>query len=222
MGTYRNESAQLRRVLVGLGWAVYGLILEFEDGTRESQVLSYDDEEDQTLDDESILIKDGAEWIDIDHGDYVVQVKGENFGQWAYLCTDLILVLASGREIGFKSPCCSKEVIDFCYDVEQPGLLRNIHFAGGECEGIDVIKTNLHLPITRSIAPALPEPERKQVEHILLASCRIDADRVSDESSAIGSDVWWNVLGMLRGYDLAPPTMEKDTSDCDSAICCES
>jgi hypothetical protein len=52
----------------------------------------------------------------------------------------------------------------------------------------------------------LPLKYRKCVKEILMMGRKIDFDRESSGEKPLGDDVWWRILGMLKGFQLLPPS----------------
>eukprot|EP00568_Trieres_chinensis_P004924 CAMPEP_0183293420 /NCGR_PEP_ID=MMETSP0160_2-20130417/2109_1 /TAXON_ID=2839 ORGANISM="Odontella Sinensis, Strain Grunow 1884" /NCGR_SAMPLE_ID=MMETSP0160_2 /ASSEMBLY_ACC=CAM_ASM_000250 /LENGTH=427 /DNA_ID=CAMNT_0025454531 /DNA_START=55 /DNA_END=1335 /DNA_ORIENTATION=+ len=57
--------------------------------------------------------------------------------------------------------------------------------------------------LTRDGAERLPSTLKKRLLFVLWIAQKIDADRIVDEDRPLGSDIWWKILGMLCGNDLA-------------------
>lgn len=202
------EPYQLRRVTAGIGWAVHALIFEFDDGRRTGRILSNSGME-MSLTDESIRHREAdRNWIDVERGDYVVRVRGRNLSTREYLCHEVTLDFASGQSVTFKSrynPWRGNDNETFSYDVpHHEALLRDPIFEAGRCTGLQVVRTSVHRPITQEGASLLPKPIQDRIELVLLVANRVDADRAENGGAAVGTDVWWTALGMIKGMDMLP------------------
>jgi hypothetical protein len=88
--------------------------------------------------------------------------------------------------------------------VRQPVFLvdKLIFRYGQGCRGFDGLETSVHLLVEQSIAEYLPPPCKMNLQLLMLIVNRIDKGRVAECRNALGEDIWWSILGYLKGYDL--------------------
>jgi hypothetical protein len=89
---------KLTRVCACIGWAVHGVVFEFDDGSRSGIVLSHYNEVMTPLDDQVVMSRAGT-WVSVvEPGDYIVGVSGYQLADTPdYLCHTLNLHFASGN-----------------------------------------------------------------------------------------------------------------------------
>jgi len=196
--------------------AIHGLIFEFssyscmkhtefvvifDDGYKKG-IVSFDGPERESTDND--LQKNmEKEWQEIEPGDYVVELKGRNLQRKStFLCYELTMILAFGREISFSAKHEAWKGEKFSFKIPQPGLMVGIDFFQGKCIGPRVHKTSIHLPISRKNAEYLPCGMKHHLLFLLTVACRLDRYILENNGMQIGVDVWWNILGMLKGSDL--------------------
>jgi len=67
--------------------------------------------------------------------------------------------------------------------------------------------TSIHLPMSRANFAHLPLKQQKAVDEVL--EIGMDVDLKLEKMFGLkpmGEDVWWLILGFLRGFELLPPS----------------
>lgn len=196
---------KLVRVCVCKGWAVHGIIFEYQGGKRSGILLTNSGAE-MGLDDASIASRGALHtWRDVQPGDYLVRISGNQLsGDDMYLCHSLNLHFASGKTLAFASEHLAWKGESFSRSINQPFLVNSLAFdtklGFQSCQGS---VTSIHLPITQATAGNLPSQCKKKLRLILDLTDQLDSGRiVTGADRDIGRDAWWTMLGFLTGYDL--------------------
>jgi hypothetical protein len=210
----RTGSEDLRRkvtrVCVCVGWAVHGVVFEFDDASRSGILLSNYGHVMVPLEDHILLSRPSCRWESVvKPGDYIVCVSGYQLaGTPDYLCHTLSLQFASGQTMSFASSHLPWKGEEFSYVVRQPFLVNELIFRRGlGCQGFDGLVTSVHLLVEQSTAEYLPRPCKMNLQLIMLIADRIDKSRIAEGKNSIGGELWWSVLRYLQGYDLHEDTV---------------
>ena len=119
----------LKRIIAGYNdEVIHSLIFEFANGERRG--LCLDDKNDplSIMDDSNIIARVGTAWINIDHGDYIVQVEGFNSNINKFLCHSVSLQFNSGFNVSFQSRKEDCNGGNFIYTVPPDKLITNLVF----------------------------------------------------------------------------------------------
>ena len=198
----------ISRVCVCGGWAVHGIILEHNDGTRSGVLLSNGNEPLGIYNDHVIRMRYGH-FVNVEkEGDYIVQVTGYNTKddcRPSYLCHSLQIRFASGQEIGFSShhhPWKGKP-FDYRVEVDAPLFINEIWLQDGQCLGLRGVRTALHLPITEKNANYLPADYKRKLLFLIQIAVLKDKELQAKGSKTIGCDAWWgSILCYMKGHEL--------------------
>jgi len=205
--------SKLTRVCCCLGWAVHGIIFQFENGRR-SGILLNNDGSNTALGDDNIDSRN-PHWMDVEPGDYIVKISGKQLVTTSapYLCHALKLKLASGRTLAFASNYLPWQGEPFVMNVPPNYLVNSLVFynddhhnthpgvrsrSGGYCRAFHGMETSIHLPIDRIHAHRLPRACKQRLKLLLLVAQRVENEREAE----IGRDAWWSILSFMTGYDL--------------------
>lgn len=204
--------SKLTRVCACVGWAVHGIIFEFENGRRSGVLL---DNAGSSIALTNFAIRTrGPVWRNVEPGDYIVRISGHQLvsGAPAYLCHTLKLNFASGSTLSFAANHLPWKGDQFVMNVPANFLVNSLVFfndyhpthtgmrirSGGSCRAFHGIETSIHLPIDRTHAHRLPRTCKQRLKFLLLVAQRVSNEREEEFSL----DAWWSVLSFMTGYDL--------------------
>lgn len=179
-----------------------GIIFQYADGCREGVVLETHSEGNPLRRD--LMEKVPWTWHDVEFGDYVCEVRGFHLKASNCLCHTLEFKFHSGRTLKFEGPPERMRGEVFAYDIPHRCLPFMLSFQRGQCKGVVGLRTSIHLPLSCSNAAYFPYKQR--LLGLLLVAQRLDANMQAHGGSVLGRDVWWHILGFLRGLDLNPYT----------------
>lgn len=187
------ELPLLRRVNVSVGRALHSFVLEFVDGSRRGLCLNNNSEPLADLSDENIS-NAGGEWVDIDYGDFIISISGNHSNQDRFLCHSVLLSFKSGRVLSFESRSKAWMGESFHFEIADTQLVTNLVFvANGMLQGIGVVTTTMHLPISTCNISQLPRKIQDRLRLILMVFNRIDA---------FPTEMLWRILSFLNGFQI--------------------
>jgi hypothetical protein len=189
----------IRRVVAGIGWAVHSLVFESgpENNVRRWGYNLDNNGKDLSLKDNDLASRGARSWATITPGDYIVKVEGHQSTSGLYLCHDIRLHLASGKEIRFESTHGAWQGPVFTFDLapHETTMLRGLDFGMQQCnrlfQGVFVQRTSIHTPFCKRTLKFLPQQAQDTVTAIQLCVNR----------AGLSSDIGWNILEMLPPLD---------------------
>ena len=202
------EDILIKRVTACVGWAIHGLIFELTNGSRMGTLLVNPGEKPMELNDKNLSDRACVGWTDIEYGDYIVGMHGDRLadGVQKWFCYSLTLQFASGRNIHYEANHEPWRGEPFDYTVPQPCYVHRISFKNGQKEDMLGLVTSIHLPMSRKTFKHLPLKQQRAVEDMLQIGCKVDLGLENSGRKPMGEDVWWLILGFLRGWELLPPS----------------
>mmetsp|Transcript_18327 Transcript_18327/g.26758 ORF Transcript_18327/g.26758 Transcript_18327/m.26758 type:complete len:236 (+) Transcript_18327:203-910(+) len=187
------ELPLLRRINVGIDQAIRSLVFEFVDGSRRGLCLNNNNEPLVGLSDENIS-NVGGDWVDIDYGDFIISVSGNHLNQGRFLCHSILLSFRSGRVLSFESHHKHWSGESFHFEIADTKLVTNLVFvANGMLQGIGVITTTMHLPISIDSVSQLPRQIQNRLRLILMAF---------NMTNTLPLAVSWRILSFLNGFQI--------------------
>jgi hypothetical protein len=188
----------IRRVVAGIGWAVHSLVFESgpKNNIRRWGYNLHNNGMELSLNDNDLASRFARRWVAIAPGDYIVKVEGHQSTS-EYLCHDIRLHLASGKEIRFESTHGAWQGPAFSFDLapQETTMLRGLDFGMQQCnrlfQGVFVQRTSIHTPFCKRTLKFLPQDVQDTVTVIQLCVNR----------ASLSSDIGWNILEMLHPLD---------------------
>lgn len=206
----------LKRLTACVGWAVHGIVFEFVDNTRVGCILDGFPKTRLDLTDENIQRRHGVEWQNVDYGDYIVGIHGNRLHKESLLwfCQTVVLEFRSGKTIRFEAGHEPWRGEPFAYQVPQPCLVYRITFRHEQTQDMRGLITSIHLPISVANMAHLPLQNKQTLEEILAILSEVDAARESRGRKALTDDLWWNILGWIRAWEMpVSPVADNDQED---------
>lgn len=206
----------LKRVTACIGWAVHGIVFEFADNTRVGCILDGFAEVRLDLTDENIQKRLGVEWQNVDYGDYIVGIHGNRLHNTSllWMCHTVVLEFRSGKTIRFEARQEPWRGQPFAYQVPQPSLVYRITFRHEQRQDMRGLITTIHLPLTVANMEHLPLQNKRALERLLGVLREIDTSRESNGRKALSDDLWWNILGWIRAWEMPVPLNIQESGLC--------
>lgn len=218
-----------------MGWAIHGLIFEFVDGQRMGTLMVNPGDKPMKLHDKNLADRACVGWTDIEYGyasenvvfrsvdlcaelfsffvassDYIVGMHGDTLGEGiqSWFCYSLVLTFASGKTVHYEANHEPWRGGPFSFTVPQttPCFVHRISFKHDQKEDMLGLVTSIHLPMSQKTFAYLPLKQQKAVDDILEIGKEVDMKLDKTGQKPMGEDVWWLILGFLRGFDLLPPS----------------
>lgn len=207
---FDTEQIFIKRVTACVGWAIHGLIFEMVDGTRHGTLLVNPGERPMELNDKNLINRACVGWTDVEYGDYIVGMRGDNLGEGvqSWFCYALTLEFASGMTVSYEAnhEPWRGDPFSFRVPTTKPCFVHRIAFKNDQKEDMLGLATSIHLPMTRATLPYLPLKQQKAVGDVLEIGRQVDMQLENGGRKPMGEDVWWLILGFLRGWELLPPS----------------
>jgi len=197
-----------------VGWAVHGLIFEYLNGKRQGCLLvDFGDRLSLDLSDKNIERRSGVGWTEIEYGDYIVGMHGDQLKDpnLIWFCHSVTLEFASGRSIRYSSLHEAWKGEPFSYVVPQPCLVYRITFKHEQNQDMLGLVTSMHLPLSRANMTHLPRRQKEAAIDVLTIAKQVDESRASVGQKPLGEDLWWHILGFIRAWELGPPSVAQAT-----------
>ena len=200
----------LKRVSACIGWAVHGIVFEFVDNTRMGCILDGFAETRMPLTDDSMRKRLGVHWQDVEYGDYIVGIHGNRLHNTnlLWLCHTVVLEFRSGKCIRFESRHEPWRGEPFSYQVPQPCLVYRVAFRHELTQDMRGLVTSIHLPLAINNIPHLPLKNKQTVDAILHVTRDFDMQRESQGRKPLSDDLWWNILGWIRAWEMPVSTID--------------
>jgi len=194
----------IKRVTACIGWAVHGIVFELYDNTRVGCILDGFAETRLDLTDENIQKRRGAEWHNVDYGDYIVAIHGNQLHNTTLLwfCHSVVLEFRSGKTICLEASHEPWRGEPFAYQVPQPCLVYRVAFRHEQTQDMRGLVTSIHLALSLANMVHLPLENKRTVEAILGVLQDVDVTRESQGFKALSDDLWWNILGWIRAWEM--------------------
>ena len=195
----------LKRVIAGCDEAIHSLVFEFIGGERRGFCLDENNEPLSLMDDTNIQSRIGADWIDIQYGDYIVGISGYNLNREEFLCHSVTLKFQSGNEVLFSSTNKALKGIAFSYIVPRTSLVTNLVFLFGKIHIIGVKTTTIHLPLMKENLSLLPKEYKISILNLFLIFKRfLVVESYNDQSVnlLLPYEVGWKIISFLCGYHI--------------------
>lgn len=158
------------------------------------------------LTDENMHHRLQVAWQNVDYGDYIVGIHGNKLHDPSllWLCHTVVLELSSGKTICFESPHEPWRGEEFAFSVkqQQPCLIYRITFRHEQTQDMRGLMTAIHLPFSVANMKYLPAQHQETVEQILSVLGEVDQKRESHGKKALTNDLWWNILGWIRAWEM--------------------
>lgn len=195
----------IRRIIFGYDEVIHSLVFEFVDGQRRGLCLDEKNEPLSVMDESNIVQRIGADWIDIEYGDYIVAISGFNSNRNNFLCHSVTLQFKSGLEVTIKSNVKAWRGEPFFFNVPQSKLVTNLVFlTNGTMPAVGVNTTSIHLPMMKENILLLPKPYRERIIKLFMIFNRFCLPDVGKGKyhKLLPSEIGWNIISYICAYHL--------------------